>query len=265
MDKRKMFDEGDVRRAIQQSAYTVSLTELERKGRSQVKVIKGRRIYELIAQAVNQVVETSTGSLAETERKAIIESSRREFDRLLKTHHDEAKSHREAETELVRSQARVELLQQDKTRLESRVRELEEELGKSRGEGGSNQILAQLAADMTVLRGNLEGLRAGVAQDQGAGVSSVEGRLLSMLDDTMDKLSARFDRKLDSIEEEKAYKAIEAAEVVLDGLFAAPNALESNLGDVGTRQAEEGDIADQLSRLRNMRGKTADTADDGQA
>lgn len=254
MDQGKNFDPQGLRNAIQRSAYTTTLTELEKKGRKQVKVIKGRRIYQLIAQAVDQVVEKT--SLDIEQKKAMVEQSRVEFDRLLRSHHDEARRLRDLEVELSAAKARVEFLEDERARLEAEVAALRGQTPAR--DQGEQDLLRKLVADVAGLNNNLSQIRDRNGEGQGEIAEASSGlreKFSSMLEETMNQLSDRFNSKLDRMEEEKSYRAVEAAEVALDGLFAAPDAIESNFDNVEVRSAsDDGGIGAELSRLRDLRG-----------
>jgi len=76
----------DVKAAIEKHSFLTSTTELERRGKRQVKVIKTSLIYDLIQQAVDRVQRESGHILDDEQREALVEESKAEFNRLLDDH-----------------------------------------------------------------------------------------------------------------------------------------------------------------------------------
>ncbi len=260
MDQGKMINLKDVKAAIEQSSYTTTLKELEKKGRSKVKVVKGRLIYEMIAQAVNRVIEQTSSNVASEERLAMVERSREEFDRLLQVHYSETKRLRESEDDLSRARARIEELEARNARLTEENLGLRGRPEQPKSEDAQKGLLDRLVQDMGCLKSSLDDLKtAGPAQGGEMNIAisdNLNEQFSSMLDQTMGQISDRFNSKLDKMDEEKAYKQVEAAEVVLDQLFSAPEEIESNLDNVTLRQEKGGGIGDQLDLLRRAMGSS---------
>ena len=102
MDNTRFIKEGDVRKVIEDSTYTTTLRDLERRGKSKVRVVKARQIYRLIAEAVNQVVAGASLEMAEDERERLVEESRKELDRILGEHNREEEKFREQQRNIER-------------------------------------------------------------------------------------------------------------------------------------------------------------------
>jgi len=136
----------DVRAAIEKNSYLTSVTDLERRGKRQVKVIRTSLIYDLIQQAVENVQRGREAVLGEEERRRLVEESKAEFDRLLA----EQQQHRR----------RLEDLQQSNARYEEMVNELKrglaEQVDRLQAEMERGRSLAEENAD---LRAEIEQLR----------------------------------------------------------------------------------------------------------
>lgn len=100
----------DIQKVIEQGAKVASLQDLQQKGFQKVKVLDEQAIQNLIAQAVDRVINTQTAE----ERERIAAQSRSEFERLLK-------EQREMKT-------RAQLLETSKNELIERVESLQKEL-----------------------------------------------------------------------------------------------------------------------------------------
>jgi DNA repair exonuclease SbcCD ATPase subunit len=114
----------DIQRVIDQSAQRTTLSDLARRGIQRVKVLDERAIQGLIRQAVDRVLSTQSGLLAEEERVRIMSDSRRELDRLLREHKE--------------MKSRAELLEAGKNDLVLQIENLQRQLQLQRHLEGQN-------------------------------------------------------------------------------------------------------------------------------
>ena len=74
----------NLRGLFESNTRVTTLQELEKQGKSRVKVVNTTQIIKLITEAVESVVERRAMMIAEQERETIIKDSNDEFRRLLK-------------------------------------------------------------------------------------------------------------------------------------------------------------------------------------
>ncbi|MBN2490953.1 MAG: hypothetical protein JXQ29_08895 [Planctomycetes bacterium] len=136
----------DVRAAIEQNSYLTSVTDLERRGKRQVKVIRTSLIYDLIQQAVENVQRGREAALGEEERQRLVDESKAEFDRLLA----EQQQHRRRLEDLQQSNAQYEEMANELKRgLAEHVDRLQAEMERARALAEEN---AGLHAEIEQLR-----------------------------------------------------------------------------------------------------------------
>ncbi len=279
MENPRFIKEGDVRKVIEESTYTTTLKDLEKRGKSKVRVVKARQIYRLIAEAVNRVITESSLEVAEEERERLVEESKRQLDQILKEHGKE-------EDEFRDSQRRIEkhLRRELESTLE-RVAELRQENEQLRA--GSREaapapvspsFMEDMLAQMANLREGFQTLQemrnepAPAAPSDSVGAAELErvmaeresrfaDQFQNVFDQAIEKFAEQVDQKMSAQDEKLAAEHVEAAEVVLDSLFAGGSdaALESNLAKVNVKQDSQGGIAANLERLRSMSRKTKET------
>lgn len=282
MENPRLINEGDVRKVIEESTYTTTLKDLEKRGKSKVRVVKARQIYRLIAEAVNRVITESSLEVAEDERERLVEESKRQLDRILKEHGKEEEDFRE-------QQRRIEKhLRRELEATLERVAELRaenEQLRAGTGEAApapapavAPSFMEDMLAQMASLREGFQTLQemrnepAPAAPNDSVGAAELErvmaeresrfaDQFQNVFDQAIEKFAEQVDQKMSAQDEKLAAEHVEAAEVVLDSLFTGSNdkTLESNLAKVNVKQDSQGGIASNLERLRSMSRKSKET------
>ncbi len=134
-----------------------TLRELEKQGKSRVKVVNTSQIIELISQAVERVVERRAISMAEQERSNIIRESNDEFRKLLRDREDERR----------RNNVNEELVDNYQREAEEAKRQLEEVRLRQDAENGrkvDEEEIRQMIRELEESRENVENLRRQVAE-----------------------------------------------------------------------------------------------------
>ena len=282
MDNARFIKEGDVRKVIEDSTYTTTLKDLERRGKNKVRVVKARQIYRLIAEAVNQVMEKSSMEMAEEQREQLIDESKKQLDKILAEHHKEDNEFRDQQRKIEKH-----LRRELESSLE-RIAELRAENEKLRS--GAAEVVAapapapapaapavdpafmqDMLQQMADLKSGFDNLReARVEVKSGPDSSELlrvmeereskfADRFQNVFDDAIQKFSDQVDERLEKKDAAMAAEHVEAAEVALDSLFTGQTSdegIESNLSRVGVETKNEGGIGSNLERLRNMARKT---------
>lgn len=179
----------DFKRVIEKSTSEVALSDLQRKGFKQVKVLNRRVIFQLIAEAVDAVITDRRQQIGQEERGKVIEESRAKFDAMAQERlqiqqeladlrhfreHAESTSRSEAalrqaledEVELYKSragradelQAETERLQSELARARAQIEELRAELETSAGQSGEIEKIRASAREALAGKAEAENL-----------------------------------------------------------------------------------------------------------
>ncbi len=252
--------------ALEARAREESLEELERKGKSRVKVIRPSEIAGMIQEAVEKAVARS-GYVPPEEVERLVQEGRKEFKDLLAQREEELKRRTEEAARLQEAQeaaARLEKeveelragLQEAETRnkeLEEKVRELESRPAPSTQEapGAAGGFNAEL---MMKLMGEIADLKAQVASPKAApsGGEGGEAKIASMLEQVMNSLEGKIEKIGKKV---GIHEAVEAEEVKLDGLFTdhGDEEMENNLDTVQVKERSGAGIAANLERMKKLR------------
>src|SRR5687768_2083268 len=100
----------NLQQAIEQGSQRTTLSDLEKKGVKNVKILDEKALQELVAKAVDRVI----GSQTDEQREKVLAESRKELDRLMK--------------ERAAARTRAELAESDKNELIEQVEALQKEL-----------------------------------------------------------------------------------------------------------------------------------------
>jgi hypothetical protein len=130
----------DLRKVFEQATNRMSLQDLAQQGFEKVKVLDEEAVQKMVADAVDRAITTQTAE----ERQRLLDSSRRELDRLLR-------EHRAART-------RAQLLESDKNELVGRVENLERQL-QLKEELEEETLHRRLEEGLASLQGQVEDLR----------------------------------------------------------------------------------------------------------
>lgn len=130
----------DIKRMISGSTSDVSVSDLSKKGFKKVKVLNQEMIKQLIAKAVDHVLESRTADISAQTRDKVIKESKAQFKELLKEKIDEAKQKsRQSEQALNEREEKISALRKE-------VTALQEELESRKGELGQMESEAELLA-----------------------------------------------------------------------------------------------------------------------
>lgn len=232
-----MSESLDLKKVLDRSASDVSVDELSRKGFRTVKVLNREAIQRLILEAVDRVLRDRAEEIGREERDRISAQSQAEFDRLLRER-------------LAREQEGIDEQQE---RLEGLRRELEARE-------------ARLAEEARELQGRAEAFEGRRQEDR--------GELRSFLETILEELRSPGDRTpAQSLQEIR--EAIEAlgrriaagagpagtgsgdsdAEALASATIAlaGEEGLESNIEQVGMKEAKAGGIRGTLAKLKCLK------------
>lgn len=95
-----MTDQIDIKKVIEDSTTVKTIQDLEREGRRAVRVVRASRISELISEAVDNVIRDRSTKAVEAERSQLIESTGREFKKLLATAESERKKSQDTQEQV---------------------------------------------------------------------------------------------------------------------------------------------------------------------
>ncbi len=251
--------------ALEARAREESLEELERRGKSRVKVIRPSEIAAMIQEAVEKAV-SSSGYVPPEEVERLVQEGRKEFKELLsrreeelKTRSEEAARLRETEEKAARLEKEVEELKGALREARAKKEELEEKLrsgetpsaaspGDGAGAGGFNaELMMKLMGEIAELKAQVSSPRP--AQEAGGGG---EAKIASMLEQVMNSLEGKIERIGKKV---GIHEAVEGEEVKLDGLFAdhGEEEMENNLDTVQVKERSGAGIAANLERMKKLR------------
>jgi chromosome segregation ATPase len=90
----------DVRRVIEENTRVKTLKELEQEGKRAVKVVRASQIYDLIAEAVDRTIQSTSLDMAEKQKLEVIKQSNEEFRRLVREREEERQRNEKREAQL---------------------------------------------------------------------------------------------------------------------------------------------------------------------
>lgn len=134
----------DLKKFLERSTAKTSLTDLQKKGVQNVRVLDQKTLERLMADAVQKVLSGRAGLLTDADREKIFQESRRELDRLVREYNTMKKQNEAAamdrNTLLTELENLQKQLQVTRNMYEEKIRQLE-----ARGAGGPDPAqLAQL-------------------------------------------------------------------------------------------------------------------------
>jgi hypothetical protein len=281
-------DSLDLRKFLDKSTSKTSLSDLQKKGVSSVKVLDERTLHKLIQEAVSRIISGRPELLTEGERQKIYDDSRKELDRLIREYTTTKKQNEAvsqdrntlvAELENLQKQLEItrrmyeEKLRQKESEagnsgrakeLEAQLRMVQEQSERRFQEGVKSQepYIGELKARIQMLESELAAAKETAAT--GAISANLEAlakkndavaeRLTKLFNKTIDGLSRKISSlKPGGLDEEIEYKP---NEMVLENLLKQE--LESNLGTVTSKEVaskeapQSGSVDERLAKLRNV-------------
>lgn len=250
--------------ALEARAREKSLEELERKGRTRVKVIRPSEIAGMIQEAVEKAVARS-GYVPPEEVERLVQEGKAEFKGLLaqreeelQRRKDEAEELQESREKLARLEKEVEELRAGLQEAEAVKKSLEEKLRELQSGDGGTEAAAQAPAGgfnaelMMKLMGEIAELKAQVASPQAARPAGGEEKIASMLEQVMNSLEGKIEKIGKKV---GLHEAVEGEEVKLDGLFTdhGDEEMENNLDTVQVKERSGAGIAANLERMKKLR------------
>jgi len=245
--------------ALEARAREKSLEELERKGRTRVKVIRPSEIAGMIQEAVEKAVAGS-GYVPPEEVERLVQEGRAEFQDLLAKREEEAARLEEARAQVGGLEKRVEELEAALHAAEEAKRDLEEKLRGLESQAGQASPAAPQAGGfnaelMMKLMGEIAELKAQVASPgpaPQAGAGGEETKIASMLEQVMNSLEGKIEKIGKKV---GIHQAVEGEEVKLDALFTdhGDEDFENNLDTVQVKERSGAGIAANLERMKKLR------------
>ena len=256
----------DIKEQLAARARTATLEELADQGRRRVRLIRAEHIAQMIADAVNRAVQDA-GLLDPGQVDALVEKSRAEFHDVIREREEQLRVARVAEEQLEASeqeladvQARFAALSHElalaRSELEQAHGALEaarQPAGRRGGAAARRDDVARLGRDMAA---ELAALKANVAQ-QGASTSGAPASSVDVAA-ALDKLAGTLNERLDTFGKKLGVSAAVGGDAPVDfgGMFRedVDRELESNMSDIQTKQQAGGGIADNLAKLKKLKG-----------
>ncbi len=249
--------------ALEARAREKSLAELERNGKSRVKVIRPSEIAGMIQEAVEKALAGS-GYVPPEEVERLVQEGKAEFQGLLAQREKELEERRR-ETERLQASLeetarlkeeleglRAELgrVLSEKEELQAKVKELESST--PAGEPPQAALGGFNAELMMKLMGEIADLKAQVASPKPAQAGGDESKIASMLEQVMNSLEGKIEKIGKKV---GIHQAVEGEEVKLDALFTDHGDvdLESNLDTVQVKERSGAGIAANLERMKKLR------------
>ncbi|MEC9047342.1 MAG: hypothetical protein VYA51_04955 [Planctomycetota bacterium] len=256
----------DIKEQLAARARTATLEELADQGRRRVRLIRAEHIAQMIADAVNHAVQDA-GLLDPGQVDALVEKSRAEFHDAIREREEQLRVARVAEEQLEASeqeladvQARFAALSHELALARSELEQAHGELeaarqpadgaeAPQRGGTASPDSVRDMAAELAALKAN-------VAQ-QGASTSGAPASSVDVAA-ALDKLARTLNERLDTFGKKLGVSAAVGGDAPVDfgGMFRedVDRELESNMGDIQTKQRAGGGIADNLAKLKKLKG-----------
>ncbi len=205
-----------LKEAVRQLAYSTSVEQLKKRGVKQVNVVGLDRICQLIEEAIHRTLKHR---LLVAEREAVVDATREEFLRLLRSNEELKQKHERAEEEAGALRLELQRLRQD----------LDQRLAEAR----MSQSGAYLSADARIqelVRTALTGFRDVPGADFG---DALEHRVLELVMGVVEKerreseaaKAAARDREVDLLQRRiaKLTSSLQDTEVRLNQVAAAKN------------------------------------------
>ncbi|MBI1851175.1 MAG: hypothetical protein HYR85_12605 [Planctomycetes bacterium] len=107
----------DVRRVIEENTRVKTLKELEQEGKRAVKVVRASQIYELITEAVERTIQSTSLDMAEQQKLEVIKQSNDEFRRLVREREEERQRNERREAQLAQYEDEIRKLRAEIDRI----------------------------------------------------------------------------------------------------------------------------------------------------
>jgi hypothetical protein len=253
----------DVLASLEARAEERSLSDLEKRGRTKLRVIRKREIAALVQEAVDRAIASSEWVPPE-KLDELRKRSEREFSDLKTEWESERGEHARLETELGQERERNQELEdvaaglrEELDEAQQRIAELEEltEGAASESQGGAAMSLGGDATSAMLMMKMMEEIQAlkSQAQTPAPAPTGEDPGIASKLD----QLVSGLDAKLETFGKKMGISsAVDSSEVDYSGLFEkdSSNNVETNMGDVEVEQRKGGGIAANLERMKKLRG-----------
>lgn len=255
----------DIKEQLSARARTATLEELADQGRKRVRLIRAEHVAQMITAAVNHAVQDA-GLLPPEQVDALVEKSRDEFRAVVRDRELEVQAARDAqeqleasEQELADVQARFLELTQELALARSELQQVRGELADAQqgADAGAPEGADPASSDVVrALSEELAALRANVGQQAVAPTS--EAADASAFAAALDKLAGTLNDRLDTFGKKMGISAAVAGDAPVDfgGMFRedVDQSLESNMDDIQLKQKAGGGIADNLAKLKKLKG-----------
>jgi hypothetical protein len=248
----------DIRRAIEQSTSDVALSDLAKKGFKQVKVLNGKVIMGLIAEAVDNSIALRQSALSDEEREKVVRESQRKFEGLVQ--------------EKLATDRELRELRAEREQLRARIAELESRAGGavaaplSASAGSEGGVAPGAGAPAAAASGVAAATGAAPAPESGL-IQQLSVALLSKLGEThgarseMSDLKSSIQGLAEKIAQMGAFGgggggagAAFGENVDLERLFSAigSEGMETNVSKVKVKQSKAGGVQNTLAKLKAL-------------
>jgi chromosome segregation ATPase len=269
----------DIKEALSTRARTATLDELRNEGKKRVRVVKAEHIAAMIEEAVHNALEHS-GFVAPDEVEKLVDRSRQEFRAILKEREAEVqRAHETQETLAAREQELADLRQQFDA-LQQSLQATEQALAEARAaqaaaEQAAEQAIQQaeaLASEpaatpapaanaelLMSLMNEMANMKAALQTQQAPAQPTHAAAAAPTVDVSaaIEKLAGSLNDRLEKLGKKMGISAAVGGDQPLDlgGLFKdAGEGLESNMGNIESKQKAAGGIAANLARLKKLKG-----------
>lgn len=269
----------DIKEALSTRARTATLDELRNEGKKRVRVVKAEHIAAMIEEAVHNALEHS-GFVAPAEVEKLVDRSRQEFRAILKEREAEVQRAHEAQETLAAREQELGELRQQLEALQQALATTEQSLAEARAAqavaeqaaeqatqqaaeaasapaaapAANAELLMSLMNEMANMKAALQTQQAPAqpAQPQAAAAAPTVD-----VSAAIEKLAGSLNDRLEKLGKKMGISAAVGGDQPLDlgGLFKdAGEGLESNMGNIESKQTAAGGIAANLARLKKLKG-----------
>lgn len=266
----------DIKEALSTRARTATLDELRNEGKKRVRVVKAEHIAAMIEEAVHNALEHS-GFVAPAEVEKLVDRSRQEFRAILKEREAEVQRAHEAQETLAAREQELGELRQQLEALQQALATTEQSLAEARAAqavaeqaaeqatqqaaeaasapaaapAANAELLMSLMNEMANMKAALQTQQAPAQPQAAAAAPTVD------VSAAIEKLAGSLNDRLEKLGKKMGISAAVGGDQPLDlgGLFKdAGEGLESNMGNIESKQTAAGGIAANLARLKKLKG-----------
>lgn len=243
-----MADSQDVKKIIERSTSKTTLSELQKRGYQQVKVLDETTLMKLIQDSVNNIIQGKAGLLSAEDREQIYKDARSELNRLMKEYQETKKQ--------------VDMANADKQQLIQKIQLLEKQIEAARKMGfeegmrSQKEYVAKLEKQVENLKNQVEA-QSKVANEETLNqldfykkqheILSTECQTLK--DELRKKLVSAEQKYREGIESQKPF--IETLQVRISQLETEGKQLQQRIIDLEKELSEKRALADLGAKIQD--------------